>query len=135
MNNLLYTTWTVDGSDYKLYLSARGTIELENKYKKPWPEILQGITSLETLLNVIWASFKKYHPDITFDDIIDLYDNYLAGGGSYEDVVNMVKDVLTSSGFLKREIPASPTETVETPEEPEETTEELGESPIYSSVF
>lgn len=133
MNNLLYTSWTVNGQDYKLYLSARGTIELENKYKKPWPEILQGITSLETLLNVIWASAKKYHPDITFDEILDLYDDYLVSGGTYEDVVNLVKDILTSSGFLKKGTPekAPAGETVETPETEETETE----SPSYSTTF
>lgn len=72
---------TIGDRVYVLTLKTRGLIALQKHFSTPdkradladiFVEAESG--SLEHGIAIVWAAFLKYHPDVTFDQAVDLID-------------------------------------------------------------
>lgn len=75
------TTFQVEGRTYTLKLTSNALCLLEDQFSTPtqrvsWLEILnRGMTGhWRELRGVLWASLRKHHPSITFEQAGDLMD-------------------------------------------------------------
>jgi hypothetical protein len=110
---MLYTTLTIGNTEYKLRAPAAAIIELEKKLggKNPLSVLMtvqQGeIPSVGNLLLILHASLQKFHHNMTFEKVLNLYDDYVDAGYSYTDLIPVMIEAFKVSGFFKQ---AKPTE-------------------------
>ena len=105
---MLYAEWEVNGKEYKLRLGARDIVKLEKKLGGNPMDIFMRIQnnqlpSLEAVILILQASMTKYHNSMKVDDVYDLYDEYVAEGNTYMDLIPVLLEVFKVSGFFKDE--------------------------------
>lgn len=101
-----YTELNFGGEEFKLRMTAAATIALEKKLGGRNPlDILMAVEggsmpSISSVLLILHASVQKFHHNIKFDDVVDLYDKYVEDGNSYTDLLPELIEVFKVSGFF-----------------------------------
>lgn len=103
-----FVPWVVDGTEYRLKLTANAIVKLENKYGQNVLSIIspeEGLPPVGTLLTVIQASMEKFEHGLSFSTVTDIYDKYVEDGG---DMTTLMDDVilplLSNGGFFTKEM-------------------------------
>lgn len=105
----LYTTITIDGTDYKARLNAKACVDLEKKLGtnplNVFAKIAEdgSIPDLSVLISIFQASLSAYNHGITIDKAYELYDKFVDDGNTMMDLVPILMDVFKVSGFFKVE--------------------------------
>lgn len=144
MANRPFTTATIAGKEYKLRLSALACVQTEKALGKSVLDVLLAMSPKGTvssadlsgvsvsslsmpflgdLLTIIHGSMQKYQHGTSLKDVYDLYEDHIDQGGSYEDFIPILTDILAVSGFLPKAA-QMPQET-ERPTEPQGTAESI----------
>ena len=100
---LPYHSWYVHGTEYKLVLKASVTCNLENKLKTSMLDLITsgGIPKLGVMLTIIQGAMKKYHHNMNFERVQDIYDQYQDEGGSLTSLfTDVILPIYQVSGFL-----------------------------------
>lgn len=105
---MLYSTFTVQGEEYKLRLGARQTVELEKKLgTNPLNVFMElgngGLPKMEVMIAIIHAALQKYHHGMSIDKVYDLVDDFYDEGGSFTSLVPVVIEIFQVSGFLSEQ--------------------------------
>ncbi|ATP40698.1 hypothetical protein CSE16_11920 [Solibacillus sp. R5-41] len=104
---MLYTEFKVGEQEFKLRATASAIIELEKKLggRNPLQVLMTvengEIPSVSSLLLILHASLQKYHHGMTFEKVLELYDDYVDAGNSYTDLIPVMVDTFRTSGFFK----------------------------------
>ncbi|OZV10793.1 hypothetical protein CIW83_18420 [Tissierella sp. P1] len=101
-----YTEFNVGDKEYKLRLAANQIVNIEKKIGGNLLNIFMEedkIPSMEELLMVVHGALQKFHHGITLSDTYDIYDDYVENGGTFEDLIELMLDVLEVAGFFKAE--------------------------------
>lgn len=133
---MLYALATIAGKEYKLRLGAQNTVDVEKRLGKSVLDVLlamapdaleangtpdasrMSLKGLSTprvgdLCTILHASMQKYQHGVTLQQVFDLYDEHIDQGGSYEDFIGVLYDILEVSGFLPKA--AAPEKSTEPP--------------------
>lgn len=108
----MYTVLTIGDTDYKLRLGAASIMELEKHLDGRNPmDILMNVEKgalppVTATLRILHASMQQFQHGVSFAETTRLYDQYIADGGSYMDLIEPLIDVFKVSGFF-REAPAA----------------------------
>ncbi len=100
-----YTELKVGDQEYKLRLSASETINVEKKIGGNVLDIFmkkEQIPTMAELLVTLHGSLQKFQHGITLADTYNIYDDYVDNGGAFEDLIEVIMDVLEVSGFFKK---------------------------------
>lgn len=103
----MFTTFTVNGQDYKLKLKASSCIALEKKLKTNPINILrklaqeESIPNLEDLLEILHYSLQAFHHGYDMEKTCELYDAFIEDGHTMIDLIPVMIDVFKSSGLIK----------------------------------
>lgn len=103
-----YTTFKVGEKEYKLRAAATQIVELEKKLGGRNPlSILMAVEggelpSVTQVLLILHASLQKFNHGMTFERVLELYDEYVEEGNSYTDLIPVMVDVFKTSGFFPR---------------------------------
>lgn len=103
---MMYYTFTVKGTDYKLRLGAKACVDLEKKLKKNPVQVLADIgesgqvPELENFLVIMQASMSQYNHSINMDKMYEIYDEYIDEGHTMYDLVAVIMDVFKVSGLI-----------------------------------
>lgn len=101
-----YTSLNFGGEEFKLRITAVSAIDLEKKLGGRNPlEILTAIESgslpsIGSVLLILHASVQKFHHGFKFEDIANLYDQYVEDGNAYTDLLPELIEVFKVSGFF-----------------------------------
>lgn len=102
--------FTVKDKTYKLRMTTRNVIRLERDFKKNPLSIFMKVEqdelpTTDELLKVLYYSLCAYHEAdfLKFDNVYELYDEYLEEGGSFVDLINVVVEVFKVSGLIPKE--------------------------------
>lgn len=98
-----YSIWEVDGTEYKLRLTAQDISKLEARYRRNLLLYLtdDGIPAVADMLTVIQAAMRSYHHGMTFVKVQELYDRYVDEGGDQNKLMGEVlMSLLAVSGFF-----------------------------------
>ena len=88
-----YAVLPVGGIDYKLRITAGSAIELEKRLGTSIVRAWGKIDSVETQIAILWAALQRYHHGMSFDEAGALYDDYIDGNGSTDELVNVFMEV------------------------------------------
>lgn len=106
---MLYTTLTINGTDYKARLTARSCVDLEKKLKSNPLNVFMKIANsgelpeLESLILILQAAISSYNHNFSIDKAYELYDEFIDEGHTMVDLIPMIMDVFKVSGFFKEE--------------------------------
>lgn len=99
-----FATWEVGGETYRLKLNTATVCQLEEKFKTNLMNLLGGddnIPALSNMLYVTHAAMKNFHHGIKLDDVKEMYDTYLAEGGSLMSFfIDVFMPIYQVSGFF-----------------------------------
>lgn len=105
MKNIPFATLTVGEETYKLKISVSAAIEAEKKLGFSLIRAWTKLDSLNILTTVIWASLQRFHHGATFEQAMSLLDDFIDEGRELEELIDVIKEVYTVSGFMKRVAP------------------------------
>lgn len=103
---MMYYTFTVKDTDYKLRLNAKACIDLEKKLGQNPVQILADIgetgkvPGLENFITIMHASMAQLNHGISMDKMYEIYDEYVDEGHTMYDLVAVIMEVFKVSGLI-----------------------------------
>ena len=99
-----FYTLTVGGKEYRMRLTASAIMSIEKKLGKSLFAALEGIQDnmIETIAAIIWGAMQPLNANFPFEKAIELFDEYIDEGNSFEDMMQEINAMLKASGFFKR---------------------------------
>ncbi|SHI25005.1 hypothetical protein SAMN02745823_03890 [Sporobacter termitidis DSM 10068] len=96
---MYYTTWRVDGEEYKLRLNTMAAVQIEKQLEMGMSEIVTHITDTTVIVTLLWGAMQHFHHGTNMKDVCGIYDRYLDGGGDIEQMTDVLVDLLAQVGF------------------------------------
>ena len=91
----------VGGSEYNLKITTANAVKLEEAIGTDLLNGLNKLAEVKTLAKYYFYAAVAANDSITtIDDIYQLFDDYITGGGNFEDLQEKILDVLVFSGIL-----------------------------------
>jgi hypothetical protein len=128
---MLFATETIAGKEFKLRLGAQEATNVEHALGKSALDVFLHMAPsgtapgasaaemdiktvsmpyLQDLCVILCGAMQRYHHGMTLKNVYDLYDEHIDAGGSYNDFIPMVEDVLEVSGYLPKQKPDADTQ-------------------------
>lgn len=104
-----YTTWQVGKEEYKLKLTTSAVCKLEENLGVNIVKIFNfnddfPLPPLKTMLYVLHGAITKYHHGVKFDDVMNIFDEYLDEGHDQMDLLmEVLIPLMQDSGFIPKE--------------------------------
>lgn len=104
---MLYTELQIGNENYKLRLNTRASVALEKALGKSpltvFMEIDEGkMPQLNDMLIILQACLQAYHHGISLEKTYDLYDEFVAGGKTWFDLVPIFVEIFQECGYLAK---------------------------------
>lgn len=100
-----YETLTVGGSEYYLKITAAYAVKLEKDIGTDLVSGIEMFPKIEILSQYYLAALKLMNDSISkIEDVYLLFDSYIAGGGTLDELQILMMDVLETSGILAKEV-------------------------------
>ena len=100
-----YETLMVSGSEIHLKITTAYAVKLEDDIKTDLMSGLQKLAEIRILAKYYFAATVSQNDSITtIDDVYQLFDDYITGGGTYEELQKLMIEVLVTSGIMKKEV-------------------------------
>ena len=99
-----YVEFHVGDKDYRLKLSTRSSVSLEQQLGcNPVAIFGSGdtIPTITTMVRILHASLQSYEHGITLEDAYDIFDKWLEDGHVMTDFIAVIIDIYKASGILK----------------------------------
>jgi hypothetical protein len=115
---MIYTTMTVGEKEYKLRMGATQVIELEKQLggRNPLDYLMiiesGNLPPVTVALRILHAALQQFQHGLSFADVAKLYDQYVAEGGSYTELISKLVDVFRVSGFFPKAATEDETESL-----------------------
>lgn len=90
----------VGGSEYNLKITTANAVMLEEQIGTDLLNGLGKLAEIGTLAKYFFAAARLNDSIKKIDDVYQLFDDYLAQGGSYDELQTLIIDVLVLSGIL-----------------------------------
>lgn len=98
-----FAYWTVGGKEYRLKLRTRMICRLEEKFKKNLFTLFatDGLPPIGHMLTIAQAAMVEWQHGITFDDVMNLFDQYCDEGGTQTAfMLDVIMPTMAVSGFF-----------------------------------
>lgn len=100
----------VGEKELKLGMKTRQVVALEKALGKSPLNILMeaqegALPSVNDMLIILWAALQQYEHGYNMEAVYDLYDEYIEAGNTMMDLIPLVIDVLSVSGYIKMDEP------------------------------
>lgn len=94
-----YVIWNVNGKEYKLRLTTFNTVQVEKQLGMGLTEAVNRLMDATVITMILWGALQPYNHGMNFRSVCDLYDEYIAGGGSTEKIVDVLMELLAQIGI------------------------------------
>ena len=109
--SLPYTTWKVGEVEYKLRLTTRQAVAVEEKLGVNLLKVFMPrqdedfpLPPLKVMLVVIHGALQKFEHGTTLDDVYDMNDDYVdAGGDQTSLLMDVIIPLFENSGFMPKQ--------------------------------
>lgn len=103
-----YTTLTIGEKEYKLRINTRAMCDLEKRIGRNLLDVILDMANNKMpetceLVAILHASLQAYHHGIKFDDVYDIFDEYIADGHTYIEFIEVVSEIFEVSGIIQKE--------------------------------
>lgn len=90
----------------KLGMKTRQIVALEKSLGKSPLNILMdaqegALPSINDMLIILWAALQQFEHGYNMEAVYDLYDEFIAEGNTMMELIPIVIDVLSVSGYIK----------------------------------
>ena len=100
-----YEVLTVCGSEYHFKLTTANAVKLEAEIKTDILSGLDKLAEIGTLAKYYYYAAVSLNDSINkIDDVYQLFDDYITDGGSYEQLQELVIEILLTSGILSEKV-------------------------------
>jgi hypothetical protein len=100
-----YETLTVCGKEYHLKITTAYAVKLEEELKTDIYTGLDKLAEIKTLAKYYFYAAVAQNDDINdINDVYQLIDDYIADGGTIEELQKFVYEILLTSGILTKEV-------------------------------
>jgi hypothetical protein len=102
---MLYTELNIGNECYKLRLTTKASVSLERALGYNPITMLMDIEKgkmpkLNDILIMLQAMLTTYHHNMNMERVFDLFDEYVAEGGSMFDLIPIFVKVFEQSGYI-----------------------------------
>jgi len=97
--NTPYIIWNVNGKDYRLRMTTFNAMQVEKQLGMGATEALNHLMDSRVIVGMLWGGLQKYHHGMNLREVCDLYDDYLAGGGNAEKIIDILMQLLAQIGI------------------------------------
>lgn len=100
-----YTELIIKGESYKLKLTTKASVSLERALGYNPITMLMDIEKgkmpkLNDVLIMLQSMLTTYHHGLNMEKVFDLFDDYVAEGGSMFDLIPVFVKVFEQSGYM-----------------------------------
>jgi hypothetical protein len=105
----MWTTIKICGKEYKLRLTASRIVALEKSLggKNPLDvlTVVEGgsMPPVTGVLLILHSAMQKFHHGIKWEDVLQMYDDYVDEGNTYTDLIPVLVEVFKVSGFFQQD--------------------------------
>jgi len=100
-----YETLTVCGSEIHVKITAANAVKLEEELGTDLYTGLDKLAEIKTLAKYYFYAAVAQNDDINdINDVYQLIDDYIADGGTIEELQKLVYEILLVSGILTKEV-------------------------------
>ena len=101
--------FTVGANVYKLQLKTKQCILLEKKLGQSPLEMLMkledgGLPTLNDMITIITIGMLVHNPSMNENRVADLLDEYVEDGHSYMELLEVIVELLSKSGYINQEL-------------------------------
>lgn len=101
--------FTVGTNIYKLQLKTKQCILLEKKLGQSPLEMLMkledgGLPTLNDMITIITIGMLVHNPSMNENRVADLLDEYVEDGHSYMELLEVIVELLSKSGYINQEL-------------------------------
>jgi hypothetical protein len=94
----------------KLGMKTRQVVALEKALERSPLNILMdaqegALPSINDMLIILWAALQQYEHGYNMEAVYDLYDEFIEAGNTMMELIPIVIDVLSVSGYIKMDEP------------------------------
>ena len=105
-----YVELKIGEKELKLGMKTRQIVALEKALERSPLNILMdaqegALPSVNDMLIILWAGLQQYEHGYNMEAVYDLYDEYIEAGNTMMDLIPLVIDVLSVSGYIKMDEP------------------------------
>lgn len=94
----------VGGSEYNLKITTANAVKLEEQIGTDLLSGLEKLGEIKTLAKYYFAAAVINDSINGIDDIYQLFDDYIVGGGTYEELQRLMIEVLVTSGIMTKQV-------------------------------
>jgi len=94
----------VGGSEYNLKITTANAVELEEQIGTDLLSGLEKLGEIRTLAKYYFAAAVINDSISSIDDVYQLFDDYIVGGGTYEALQRLMVEVLVTSGIMTKQV-------------------------------
>lgn len=99
-----YIVLKIADKEYQLKITTSAAIELEDKLNTSIVEGLSRLGETRILTKYLLAAAKSLNDGIkTENDAYMILDEYSMSGGKYDDLYDVILEVMENSGFIRQE--------------------------------
>lgn len=101
--------FTVGANVYKLQLKTKQCILLEKKLGQSPLDLLMkledgGLPTLNDMITIITIGMLVHNPSMNENKVADLLDEYVEDGHSYMELLEVIIELLSKSGYINQEL-------------------------------
>ena len=101
--------FTVGTNIYKLQLKTKQCILLEKKLGQSPLDLLMKLEDgtlpqLNDMITIITIGMLVHHPSMNENKVADLLDEYVEDGHSYMELLEVIVELLSKSGYINQEL-------------------------------
>lgn len=94
----------VSGSEYNLKITTANAVKLEEQLGTDLLSGLEKLGEIKTLAKYYFAAAVINDSISSIDDVYQLFDDYIVGGGTYEELQRLMVEVLVTSGIMTKQV-------------------------------
>lgn len=99
-----YIVLKIADKEYQLKITTSAAIELEDKLNTSIVEGLSRLGETRILAKYFLAAARTLNKDVnTEEDAYMILDEYSLSGGKYDDLYDVILEVMENSGFIRQE--------------------------------
>lgn len=101
-----FTVWQVGEKEYKLKLTTANACKVEERLGVNILKIFNigdgmPLPPLKTMLTIVHGAMLKFHSKIKFEDVQDIFDEYVDNGADQTELLtDVILPLLENSGFI-----------------------------------
>lgn len=94
-----YVLWNVNGKEYRLRLTTFNSIQVEKQLGMGLTEAVDHLMDPTVIMMILWGALQPYNHGMNLREVCDVYDSYIAGGGSAEKIIDVELKLLAQVGI------------------------------------